>query len=656
MLPPSAVLCFFVPLFSPSISPLNVSIFCHFRSFMNAKNTAFTMRDFLLASVATASALFARNAEAVAANPLPKPSNITWGDSGCSSVGSLTLSAPDHQVLQQAFDRATNTITGLKWIPAATEAPIREFEPFPTSTASKKSRKKRQYGAPPTGNCTGRLTTVNVDITDTHAALQHGVDESYTLDISEGSNSVDISAETVYGALHAFTTLQQIVINDGKGNLVVEQPVSIQDAPLYPVRGIMIDTGRNFISKKKILEQIDGMALSKLNVLHWHMVDSQSWPLEISAYPEMTKDAYSRNEVFSQATLKEIISYAAARAVRIIPEVDMPGHASAGWGQIDQDILTCQNSWWSNDDWPLHTAVQPNPGQLDVLNNKTYEVTGKVYKEVADIFPDNWFHIGGDELFLNCNNFSSRAVEFFDSGKTMGDLYQYWVDHAIPNFRKQANKTLIMWEDVKLSAAVAATGEVPKDIILQAWNNGLSHISNLTDAGYKVIVSSSDFIYLDCGYGGWVGNDPRYNVMINPNATDGSPNFNWGAGGGSWCAPYKTWQRVYDYDFTFNLTDAQKSLVQGAIAPLWSEQVDDVVISQKMWPRAAALGELVWSGNRDENGNKRTTELTQRILNFREYLVANGVQAAPLMPKYCLQHPHECDLYQNQTVLHVPSA
>ncbi|KAJ4321524.1 woronin body major protein [Neodidymelliopsis sp. IMI 364377] len=624
---------------------------------VNIKNTITNMRDFLLAAVATASTLFARNAEAVAANPLPKPSSIAWGDSGCFSVASLTLSAPDHQVLQQAFDRATKTVTELKWVPAAVEAPLREFEPFPTSTTSAESKKKtkRQYSTPPTGNCTGRLTTIKVDILNTHASLQHGVDESYTLEISAGSDSVDISAETVYGALHAFTTLQQVVINDGQGNLIVEQPVSVQDKPLYPIRGIMIDTGRNFISKKKIFEQIDGMALSKLNVLHWHIIDSQSWPLEISAYPEMTEDAYSRNEVFSQDTLKEIISYAAARAVRIIPEIDMPGHASSGWKQIDENIVTCADSWWSNDDWALHTAVQPNPGQLDILNNKTYEVTGKVYKEVADIFPDNWFHIGGDELFLNCNNFSSLATEFFASGKSMGDLYQYWVDRAIPNFRKQANKTLIMWEDVKLSADVAATGEVPKDIVLQAWNNGLSHISNLTAAGHKVIVSSSDFMYLDCGYGGWVGNDPRYDIMVNPNASDGGANFNWGGGGGSWCAPYKTWQRIYNYDFTLNLTDAQKALVQGAIAPLWSEQVDDVVISQKMWPRAAALAELVWSGNRDEDGNKRTTELTQRILNFREYLVANGVQAAPLMPKYCLQHPHECDLYQNQTVLYTPS-
>ena len=114
------------------------------------------------------------------------------------------------------------------------------------------------------------------------------------------------------------------------------------------------------------------------------------------------------------------------------------------------------------------------------------------------------------------------------------------------------------------------------------------------------------------------------------------------------CAPYKTWQRIYDYDFTTNLTTTEASRVLGVTAPLWSEQSDDTTISSKMWPRAAALAEFSWSGNKGANGKSRVTQLTQRILNFREYLVANGVAAAPLMPKYCLQHPHACDLYYDQ--------
>ncbi|KAH7090038.1 68 kDa allergen [Auriculariales sp. MPI-PUGE-AT-0066] len=112
-----------------------------------------------------------------------------------------------------------------------------------------------------------------------------------------------------------------------------------------------------------------------------------------------------------------------------------------------------------------------------------------------------------------------------------------------------------------------------------------------------------------------------------------------------------TWQRIYDFDFAANLTAEESKLVLGVTAPLWGEQVDDSVISGKLWPRAASVGELTWSGNRDANGAKRTTAFTQRIANFREYLLANGIGAAPIWPKYCLQHPHACDLYYNQTAI-----
>jgi len=279
----------------------------------------------------------------------------------------------------------------------------------------------------------------------------------------------------------------------------------------------------------------------------------------------------------------------------------------------------------------------------------TGRCTPQSSKELSGLFTDSLFHVGADEIQPGCYNFSTLITDWFaaNSSRTYNDLVQYWVDHAVPTLKNIANRTLVMWEDVYISAEGARN--VPKDIILQSWNNGIGNIKNLTRDGYDVIVSSADFMYLDCGFGGWISNDPRYDVMVNPNTSILS--FNYGGGGGSWCAPYKTWQRIYDYDFTEGLTDAEAKHVIGAVSPLWSEQSDDTVISTKMWPRAAALAELVWSGNRDTNGQKRTTELTQRILNFREYLVALGVQAAPLMPKYCLQHPHACDFYYNQTAV-----
>jgi hexosaminidase len=604
------------------------------------------MRGLSLAFLATG-AIFAPITEAVKANPLPKPQSITWGSSGPKTISNdISITGASSNLVAESFNRFKKAVFDLRWTPAAIEAPIPVFEPFPNASATLRKR-----------DSTGSITAVNVQIENLQATLKHGVDESYSLDISDSSSTVEIRAKTAYGVLHAFTTLQQLIINDGQ-NLIVEQPVSIKDSPLYPVRGIMVDSGRNYISKQKIYEQLDGMALSKLNVLHWHIVDAQSWPLESEVYPQMTKDAYSAREVYTRLCVMEIIAYAAARGIRVIPEIDMPGHASSGWRQVDRSMLACIDSWWSNDVWETHTAVEPNPGQLDILSNKTYEVTGKLFKELSGLFTDDWFHIGGDELHKNCYNFSAASRQFFKENHTMFDFTQYWVDHAIPNFKRQANKTLVMWEDVAISPDARATNGPPKDVILQAWNNGLENIYNLTRDGYQVIVSSSDFMYLDCGFGGWVGNDPRYNVMKNPNANDTTIwNFNWGGTGGSWCAPYKTWQRIYDYDFTLNLTDTQKALVVGAIAPLWSEQVDDAVISSKMWPRAAALAELVWSGNRDPaTGKKRTTEMTQRILNFREYLVANGIGASPLMPKYCLQNPHACDLFYDQDALNAPPA
>ncbi|KEY78325.1 beta N acetylhexosaminidase NagA [Aspergillus fumigatus] len=586
----------------------------------------------------------ASSVAAVSVNPLPAPRNITWASSGPKRLaGHLTLRTDrgsNSQIIWQGWDRAWKTIVSLQWVPAATEAPISSFEPFPTATPSS-SKSKRAPSS---------LQFVNVKVEDPKADLQHGVDESYNLDVKEGSDTIQITAKTVWGALHAFTTLQQIIISDGKGGLIIEQPVSIQDAPLYPYRGIMIDTGRNFISVKKILEQLDAMSLSKLNVLHWHLDDTQSWPVQINAHPEMVKDAYSVRETYSHADIRQIIAYARARGIRVIPEVDMPSHSSSGWKQADPKMVTCADSWWSNDVWQYHTAVQPNPGQLDIIYDKTYDIVRDVYNELSGVFTDNWFHVGADEIQPNCFNFSTYVQSWFaeDPSRTYNDLSQYWVDHAVPIFRNVSEKRrLIMWEDIVLSPEHAH--DVPKDIVIQTWNNGVEYIQNLTARGYDVIVSSADFFYLDCGSGGYVTNDPRYNVLSNPDPS--TPNFNYGGNGGSWCAPYKTWQRIYDYDFTTNLTDAQAKHIIGATAPLWSEQVDDVTVSSKFWPRAAALAELVWSGNRDANGKKRTTLMTQRILNFREYLLANGIQAGNLVPKYCLQHPHACDLYYDQSAV-----
>ena len=401
----------------------------------------------LLPGTAVVASICSTLVGAIAVNPLPAPQNITWGTTGPLSIaGYLVLNSPPNQIVSDAWARAWNTINTLKWVPTATEAPIATYDPFPTATPSSRIRR-----------WSSSLGQIDLTIADATADLQQGVDESYTIDITESSQAVNISAQTIWGALHAFTTLQQLIISDGKGGLMIEQPVSIVDSPIYPYRGVMIDTGRNYISIAKIYEQIDGMALSKLNVLHWHIVDAQSWPIQIDAYPQMTQGAYSTQQIYSHTDVQSIIAYARARGVRIIPEIDMPGHASQGWTAVDPSILACTNSWWSNDVWAYHTAVEPNPGQLDILNNKTYEVVKNVYAELSSLFTDNIFHVGGDEIQTGCYNFSTLAQQYFaqNASRTYNDLLQVWVDTAIPMFESASNKTLMMWEDVVLNVSIS---------------------------------------------------------------------------------------------------------------------------------------------------------------------------------------------------------
>ncbi|KAG9440345.1 hypothetical protein H6P81_020510 [Aristolochia fimbriata] len=162
--------------------------------------------------------------------------------------------------------------------------------------------------------------------------------------------------------------------------------------------------------------------------------------------------------------------------------------------------------------------------------------------------------------------------------------------------------------------------------------------------GYRVIVSSSDFYYLDCGHGDFVGNESRFDRQISD--PPGEP-FNYANGsGGSWCGPFKTWQRVYDYDIAYGLSEAEAELVLGGEVALWSEQADATVLDARIWPRASAMAEALWSGNRDGSGKKRYAEATDRLNEWRYRLEKRGIGAEPIQPLWCVMHPGMCNTVQ----------
>ncbi|CAK9439164.1 uncharacterized protein LODBEIA_P33880 [Lodderomyces beijingensis] len=541
---------------------------------------------------------------AISVDPLPRPHNVTWfGDSAIVlDLDAIELKELEggegisNSLVQGAFERAVADIKTVKWSPY-----------LYSNVTSHCPESKAQ--AP---------NVVTVAIADYDADLQFGVDESYELHIDEGG--INISSETIWGTLHALTTLQQMVVYQC-GQYFVEQYVHIQDYPLFKHRGLMVDSARNFLPVNKIMEQIELMALSKMNTLHWHLVDSQSWPVEIASHPEMTQDAYSAREVYTQKDVLNVVNFARSRGVRLVPEIDMPGHARAGWRKVDPDIVECADVFWTD------AAVEPPPGQLNIMNNETYFVIGDVYHELSNLFHDHYFHVGNDELQKDC-----YPNSWYDNA-TLSDITQHYIDRALPIYNSVPGRQLVMWDDVLLSDG--AVESLPSNVTLQTWHE-VSGVKNLTSRGYNVIVSSSDHLYLDCGYGGFLTNDWRY--------IDASQNVEFNTcKGGSWCGPYKTWQRIYTFDFLSNLTQSEQELVVGAEAVLWSEQVDFAVLTGKIWPRASALGESLWSGNKNEKGEFRLYEMSTRIVQFREYMVSLGFAVSPLVPRFCLFNPHACD-------------
>lgn len=299
--------------------------------------------------------------------------------------------------------------------------------------------------------------------------------------------------------------------------------------------------------------------------------------------------------------------------------------------------MSCANKFWwpAGTKWEDRLASEPGTGQLNPLHPKTFGVMINVLENVASIFPENFFHSGGDEILPACWKSDSLIQSFLSTGGTLSEVLEKFINFVFP-FIVALDKTAIYWEDVILDNEIKVDPSYlyPEYTIFQSWKNGTESTKKIVQAGYRVIVSSSDYYYLDCGHGGFLGNDSLY---------DQPPEIQKAAGGGSWCSPFKTWQTVYNYDITEGLTEEEKELVLGGEVALWSEQADGTVVDARLWPRTSAMAEALWSGNRDETGKKRYAEATDRLNEWRHRMVNRGIGAEPIQPLWCLQNPGMCN-------------
>ncbi|RLN40695.1 beta-hexosaminidase 2-like [Panicum miliaceum] len=487
-----------------------------------------------------------------------------------------------------------------------------------------------------------------LSVADPVVPLGPGVDESYTLSVPPNTGSADISSATTWGAIRGLETFSQLSWAgggpDSGGQPIVPCDIEISDHPLFTHRGILLDTARNYYPVGDILRTIRAMAFNKLNVFHWHITDSQSFPIVLPSVPNLANfGSYSPAMRYTDQDVRRVVRFAEAFGIRVIPEIDMPGHAGS-WAGAYPEIVTCANKFWAPAAKPA-LAAEPGTGQLNPLNPKTYRVAQDVLRDLAVLFPDPYLHGGADEVNTACWEDDPVVRRFLADGGSHDRLLELFVNATRPFLVHELNRTVVYWEDVLLGPKVSVGQTVlPRDTtVLQTWNNGAENTKRIVAAGYRAIVSSASYYYLDCGHGGWVGNDSRYDVQ--DKEREGTPLFNDPGGtGGSWCAPFKTWQRIYDYDILHGLTEDEATRVLGGEVALWSEQSDPVVLDARLWPRAAAAAETLWSGNKGANGRKRYANATARLNEWRYRMVARGIRSEPIQPLWCPLHPRMCHL------------
>ena len=374
-------------------------------------------------------------------------------------------------------------------------------------------------------------------------------DESYQLTIT--SNKITINSTSDLGALHGLETLLQLLQNDSK--VYYFPVVEITDSPRFTWRGLMIDAARHFQPVDVIKRNLDAMASMKMNVFHWHLADDQGWRIQLKNHPKLTELASDGN-FYTQEEIKNIVKYADERGILVIPEIDVPGHASA--------LLTAYPEIGSKvGEGKITYEVQRNSGifnaTLDPTNPKTYEILSSIFDEVCPLFPGSYFHIGGDEN--NGKEWNANpAIQLFKKDNNLvnnHDLQTYFNMKLIPMLKKH-NKKLMGWEEIM-------TENMSKDAIIHAWrgtNEGQEAGGALIKAaksGYNTVLSNGYYIDLMLGLESHYLNDPLPKKII--------------------------------------LTPEQKARVLGGEAAMWSELVTPLNIDSRIWPRTAAIAERLWS-------------------------------------------------------------
>ncbi|TCD65815.1 N-acetyl-glucosamine-6-phosphate deacetylase [Steccherinum ochraceum] len=438
--------------------------------------------------------------------------------------------------------------------------------------------------------------------------------EAYELQVPADGSSATLTANTTLGLLRGLTTFEQLwYFVDGEV-YTLEAPVEIADRPSYVYRGFMLDTARNFFPVSDIKRTLDAMSMAKLNTFHWHATDSQSFPLQVPGFTEVSaKGAYSASMVFTPDDVQDIVTYAGERGIDVLVEIDTPGHTMIIHESHPEHVACAQASPWSN------FANEPPAGQLRLASPATANFTASLLHAAAHLFPSPFFSTGGDELNANCYDQDAETQQILNStGQTLEQALSGFVG-ATHTALRSVGKTPVVWEEMVLDHDI----ELENDTVVMVWISS-QNAAAVAEKNFRLVHGPSDYFYLDCGAGEWLGVDPT---------------------GNSWCDPFKTWSKSYTFDPMANISDANAHLVLGGEQLLWTEQSSPSNLDSIVWPRAASSAEIFWTGATLPDGSPRNVGTAlPRLHDLRYRMVQRGIQAIALQPHFCAIRPEECDV------------
>ncbi len=363
-------------------------------------------------------------------------------------------------------------------------------------------------------------------------------DESYTLDVS--ATGAVLRAASDFGALHGLETFLQLPGHDKDGWFLPE--VSIRDRPRFPWRGLMIDVARRWQPREVIERNVDAMAVVKLNVLHLHLTDDQGFRIESLTHPEL-QGRGSDGKYFTQAQMRAIIAYAADRGIRVVPEFDIPGHATS-WVVSHPELASLPGPYGIERQWGVFNPV------LDPTNEGTYALLGDFLGEMSALFPDKFVHIGGDEnngVQWNAN----PSIQAFigDHGLKDNEGLHAYFNKRIEAILAGHGKRLVGWDEIMNPA-------LPRDCVIDSWR-GADSLASAASLGFDGILSNGFYIDL--------------------------------------CYPASEHYMADPIPASSTLVAAERAHILGGEATMWSEWVTPETIDSRIWPRTAAIAERLWS-------------------------------------------------------------